>query len=132
MDAIGHLEVYEKLKEMPDLTIRLKRGESSLATRAATGVVADLETCTSPQGILPERYQVGKTTVTIELETIHSPLFKVPKYKVKDTNEPATLADIGLSCIVVPLSMLRLHIPRPIIYVPHQQKRHLRITPVKE
>jgi hypothetical protein len=79
VDAIGHLEVYEKLKEMPDLTIRLKRGEitigskvdfvprsgykggvSSLATRAATGVVVDLETCTSPQGILPERYQVHR------------------------------------------------------------------------
>ena len=65
VDAIGHLEVYEKLKEMPDLTIlRLKRGDitigskvdfvprsgykggvSSLATRAATGVVVDLKVC---------------------------------------------------------------------------------------
>ena len=33
VDAIGHLEVYEKLKEMPDLTIRLKRGDITIGSK---------------------------------------------------------------------------------------------------
>ena len=116
------------LQTYPDLTLRLKKDDirindkvdfvprssckgavSTLATRAATGVIVDLNKCASGVGILPERYVVGKTTAVIELEKIHSPSFKVPKYTVQATGEQATLEDIGLKCIVVPLSMLRKH-----------------------
>lgn len=129
LDAIGHLQCYEKLQTLPDLTLRLKKddirvgdkvdfvprsgqrgGVSTLATRAATGYIVDLNECESGEGILPKRYKVGKTTTVIELEKIHSPSFKVPKYTVEATGEQATLKDIGPDkCVVVPLSMIRKH-----------------------
>jgi hypothetical protein len=71
-DALAHLEVYEALMELPDLNLRFKKENvviggkvdivprsgscsnvSSMATRAATGVVVDLNNVVSPSGISP-------------------------------------------------------------------------------
>ena len=74
VDAAVSLEVYEKLKQMPDLFRRLTiddihpgkrvdlvpRGGSvlaSMATRAATATVVDMLPCQCPIGIVPEKIE---------------------------------------------------------------------------
>ncbi|KAL7532711.1 hypothetical protein ACHAXR_004793, partial [Thalassiosira sp. AJA248-18] len=128
-DALAHLDVYEELKSMPDLNLRLRKENvvigdkvdfvprsgyypnnvSCMATRAATGVVVDLASIRSPEGIDPPTYKRGQTNAAIEIETIYSPSFIVPRYKVRATGQDATLADFGKAIILVPLTMLREH-----------------------
>ena len=127
-DALAHLEVYEALKDMPDLNRRLERKDvkvgdkidivprsgmfrnvSLMATRAATGYVLDLSVVNSPAGISPRSRVRGKKYVAVEIETIHSPSFYLPDYKVSSTNKAATLQEIGKSIVIVPLTMLRDH-----------------------
>ena len=103
-DALAHLEVYEALMKKPDLNLRIEKNNvvigskvdivprsgayrniSCMATRAATGVIVDLTDVASPFGIKPIRYKTGKTNVAVEIETILSPSFFVPRYEVTAT-----------------------------------------------
>ena len=86
-----------------------------MATRAAMGVVVDLNNFVSPSGISPKAYRQGQNNVAVEIETIHSPLFRIPKYKSISTGQDATLADVGKAVILVPLTMLREHVNSPSI-----------------
>ena len=112
-DALAHLEVYEALMKMPDLNLRIEKDNvvigskvdivprsgayqniSCMATPAAVGVIVDLTEVASPIGIKPARYKTGKTNVAVEIESILSPSFFVPRYEVAETGAKATLADI--------------------------------------
>ena len=53
----------------------------------------------------------GVGNVVIKLETVYSPSLKVPRYRKEGTKTPATVADFHDQCIVVPIAMLKKHIP---------------------
>ncbi|KAL7547331.1 hypothetical protein ACHAWF_010648 [Thalassiosira exigua] len=118
-DALAHLEVSEALWLMPDLNLRLKKADvaigqkvdfvprfgyfrniSCMATRTATGVVVDLPRVCSPAGIEPSLFNRGKDSFAIEIETIYSSAFIVPKYSVRTTGAERrvllTLAKLAL------------------------------------
>ncbi len=46
----------------------------------------------------------------MKLESIYSPAFRLSRYKVDATRESATLADVGLNYVIIPLNMLRDHV----------------------
>jgi hypothetical protein len=134
-DAAISLELFEKLDAMPDLTRRLSAEElspgrkvdlvpqlgtgvavASLNTRAATATLIGTQPCCCPEGIAPKhghgrRVKPCANSYVVKVNTIYAPAFIIPGYKMKDTAEKVTLADVGEQQeIVVPIAMLRNHI----------------------
>lgn len=138
-DAAISLELYEKLKAMPDLTLRLKVDElvpgkkvdlvpqkgssvpvASLNTRAATATLIGTQPCPCPPGIVPKRGTLRPNEMTsikpcansyvVQIDTIHAPGLIIPGYKMESSNDVVSVGDIGKQQIVVPIGMLRNHV----------------------
>lgn len=139
LDAAISLELFEKLGAMTDLTRRLSEKEltagmkvdvaphlgqfsqvAMLNTRAATATVVGRKVCHCPTGIVSKKGNAKKVrpcpnSYVVKVDVIHATNFTIPGYKKKDTNEKATLGDIGLNEIVVPMAMLRAHTASDVI-----------------
>ncbi len=138
-DAAISLELFEKLGAMPDLTSRLPAEElitgmkvdlvpqlgqftsaAMLNTRAATATAIGRQVCHCPAGIVSKKGNAKKVrpcanSYVVKVDVIYASNFIIPGYKMKDTNEKATLGSLGLNEIVVPIDMLRDHIASDVI-----------------
>jgi len=130
LDAIVSLKIFLKLNDMPDLTRRYKMDDvsagdkvdlvpmygsvSCMATRAATGIIVNVDRCESPNDVTPRFVKAGSETVAIKLVTIYSTGFKIPEYTYQPSGSrvsPATLSHfVEGCCIVVPVHMLKHHV----------------------
>ena len=122
IDVIVSLLLYLELEKKPDLTRRLDANDvlaglivdlvpqngsvACMATRAATVEIVDMEICNSPDGILPKKARRGDGCVTVKIQTVYYLALRVPRYRVKETNEHATLKDLSGCHAIVPLKML--------------------------
>ena len=130
LDAISSLKIHHELDQMPDLTRRFTMDDvsagntvdlvpmhgsvSCMATRAATGIIVDVDECKSPDNITPRKAKAGNETVGMKIVKIYSGGFKVPAYTYQQDGSresPATLAHFEEgSTIVVPVRMLKHHV----------------------
>ena len=129
IDVSAPLDCYEKLQEMPDLTLRLRVEDATvgkrvdivprngsvacMATRAATGCIIDANVvCQSPEGIVQQAVRAGSGMATVQIEQVYSPGLKIPHYKKTGLrSHPITLADFGVGkSIVLPVQMLKDHV----------------------
>ncbi len=130
LDAIASLKIFLELDKMPDLTCRFTMDDvstgntvdlvpmhgsvSCMATRAATGIIVDVDGCESPDDITPRKAKAGNGTVAIQIVKIYSTNFKVPAYTYRppgSPESPAILAHFKEGCqIVVPVRMLKHHV----------------------
>ena len=126
IDVCAPLECYQKLRDMPDLTIRLtvedvvagktvdlvpRNGSvACMATRAATGCILDTDAvCQSPDGIVQKKVRAGSGMVAIQLTHVYSPGLKLPHYQKQGSGAPI-LADFLNGKVVVPVQMLKDHV----------------------
>ena len=136
IDAAVSLELYEKMKAMPNLASRLNKDEvkraigkqvdlvpihgrsvpiASLNTRAAIVTVTDMASCPCPVGITVQRGRrrdriaPDANSCIVKLDTICAPSFVIPGFKMQGTQDNVSLRDIGNQHIVVPIAMLREH-----------------------
>mmetsp|Transcript_29129 Transcript_29129/g.49666 ORF Transcript_29129/g.49666 Transcript_29129/m.49666 type:complete len:1097 (+) Transcript_29129:786-4076(+) len=131
LDAIASLKIFLKLDQMPDLTRRYTMDDvsegarvdlvpihgsaSCMATRAATGIIVDIDRCESPDNVSPRFTKAGNGTVAIKITKIYSTGFKIPEYNYQEEPgsqvSPATLSHFKEGChIVVPVYMLKQHV----------------------
>ncbi len=131
LDAIASLNIFLKLDRMPDLTRRYTMDDvsagdtvdlvsihgsvSCMATRAATGIIVNIDRCESPDNVTPRYARAGNATVAIKIVKIYSTGFKIPAYNYRNPDSsqasPATLSHFKEGChIVVPVHMLKQHI----------------------
>ena len=136
LDAIVHLDLLLTLDQKPDLTRRLTKGDDApgkvvdivprngsiicMASRAATATILEPHNCDSPSGIQPSVSQPGEGTVLVKLDKIYSPSLLVPSYwkeGLRSRVKPI-LGDFGKGgTVVLPLSVLKEHIPSKSIWV---------------
>ncbi len=88
-DVDASLRVYDKLRQKPDLTVRLTMegvivgkmvdlvlwngSEACMATRAASGYIVNDIISDSPTGIVQKKVRAGQGMVTLKLEKVFSP-----------------------------------------------------------
>ena len=96
LDVIVSRRIFIELEKRSDLTRRLDEKDTingkkvelvprhgsiaSMATRAVTANIVEMEVCHSPDGILPKKARCDKGFTVVRLETIHSPALKLPWY----------------------------------------------------
>jgi hypothetical protein len=109
LDAIKGLEIYNILKDKPDLSVRLKRNEvipgtkvdivpshgnvACMMTRAAEGVILEDDSVVVP--LLDSKQntlKAGKNTIMVKITKVHAPGFIIPKLQ-KTTGGSITLGD---------------------------------------
>ena len=73
----------------------------------------DLNNVVSSNSISSKKYRQGQTNDAVEIETIHLPLFCIPKYKSVSTGQDAILACLVKVVIIVPLTMLSEQVNSP-------------------
>ena len=89
-----------------------------MATRAATGTVAEKQLCTCPDGIVYKQgrnilksMRAGKNSYVITIDKTYAPALKLPGYKFEHTNAVVTLGDMPAGqSIIVPIRMIKEHI----------------------
>ena len=141
LDAIASLKIFLKLNEKPDLTRRCTMDDvsvgvkvdvvpmygsvSCMATRAATGIIINVDQCKSPCDVTPKYVKAGKETVAIKLVKIYSTGFQLPAYSYQPSDSrasPATLSHFEEGChVVLPVHMLKHHV----------DSNHVRSTPTE-
>ena len=125
LDALASLRIYDAIKTLPDLNIRLTAPEAiegkrvdvvprsgsvqCMATRAATGTISASTPCKSPEGVTPDSVKPGRNHAVVKIDTVYSPSMKVPRYK-KD-GQAATIDDFKNCDVVMPVQMLKEHVP---------------------
>jgi len=127
LDAIKSLEVYVKLQQLPDLSLRLSKEDaipgsivdvvpshgnvSSMATRAAWGTLVDDKYCRLPLNFTPSRVKRGASTRVVKIEHVTAPHLFVPGIKNSRGNH-ACLGDFGDPpfSILLPIKMMKKHI----------------------
>ena len=90
-----------------------------MATRGATGTIVECCNYSCPQGFLLDTrrgnvrtVRVGKGTFVVRINNIYSPGMIIPKYlKRNSASNEVTLEDLGETDIILPLLMLKEHVP---------------------
>lgn len=131
LDVIKAWEVYEKLLELPDLTLRISVDQArqvglrvdivpssgdvaSMATRAAIGRVVADEYWTTPG---KKAKKITSSQVMVEIEQVLGPALRIPR--LKENGEKLSLGHFGETPfkIALPRRMVKPHVASPSVRV---------------